>query len=285
MPGIDELGFLPGWGNTVGRVRESFQLLLDIIQARGGGLPRWGQASVEALQRMQRQRQRTSSWCSFCTILLPCPDGSCAPLQAPDADTLEKFLARLPLMFKVGVLWGRDGQHGGWHAPLESWSAAWCCGLCSGAQLLGWHHTHCQRAGSGCTPRPSACRLQVVILSPHGYFGQTNVLGMPDTGGQVRSSRRGSPHRELAISALRDSLQVAQAYVDMRGKHAAAFTSRAGRPGSVSMPGQQALGCACMHGPTRAPPVEPWLPCRAAGQCMSLSQTGPTIPKLTWQGW
>jgi sucrose synthase len=27
--------------------------------------------------------------------------------------------------------------------------------------------------------------LQVVILSPHGYFGQTNVLGMPDTGGQV----------------------------------------------------------------------------------------------------
>ncbi len=27
---------------------------------------------------------------------------------------------------------------------------------------------------------------QVVILSPHGYFGQTNVLGMPDTGGQVR---------------------------------------------------------------------------------------------------
>lgn len=76
VQGIDELGFLPGWGNTVGRVRESFQLLLDII-------------------------------------------------QAPDADTLEKFLARLPLMFKV------------------------------------------------------------VILSPHGYFGQTNVLGMPDTGGQV----------------------------------------------------------------------------------------------------
>lgn len=52
MAGIDELGFMPGWGSTVGRVRESFQLLLDIV-------------------------------------------------QAPDADTLEKFLARLPLMFKV----------------------------------------------------------------------------------------------------------------------------------------------------------------------------------------
>ena len=32
VSGIDELGFLPGWGNTAGRVRESFQLLLDIIQ-------------------------------------------------------------------------------------------------------------------------------------------------------------------------------------------------------------------------------------------------------------
>jgi len=27
--------------------------------------------------------------------------------------------------------------------------------------------------------------FRVVILSPHGYFGQANVLGMPDTGGQV----------------------------------------------------------------------------------------------------
>lgn len=28
--------------------------------------------------------------------------------------------------------------------------------------------------------------FSVVVLSPHGYFGQANVLGMPDTGGQVR---------------------------------------------------------------------------------------------------
>lgn len=27
--------------------------------------------------------------------------------------------------------------------------------------------------------------FHIVILSPHGYFGQSNVLGMPDTGGQV----------------------------------------------------------------------------------------------------
>ena len=33
VQGLDELGFLPGWGNTVGRVREAFQMLLDIIQA------------------------------------------------------------------------------------------------------------------------------------------------------------------------------------------------------------------------------------------------------------
>ena len=47
-------------------------------------------------------------------------------LQAPDPDTLEKFLGRIPMVFNV------------------------------------------------------------VILSPHGYFGQANVLGLPDTGGQVR---------------------------------------------------------------------------------------------------
>jgi hypothetical protein len=29
--------------------------------------------------------------------------------------------------------------------------------------------------------------MNVVIMSPHGYFGQSNVLGLPDTGGQVRA--------------------------------------------------------------------------------------------------
>lgn len=46
-------------------------------------------------------------------------------LQAPDPDTLEKFLARIPMVFSV------------------------------------------------------------VIVTPHGYFGQDGVLGLPDTGGQV----------------------------------------------------------------------------------------------------
>ncbi|XP_024356635.1 sucrose synthase 3 [Physcomitrium patens] len=46
-------------------------------------------------------------------------------LQAPDPDTLEKFLARIPMIFTV------------------------------------------------------------CIVSPHGYFGQAGVLGLPDTGGQV----------------------------------------------------------------------------------------------------
>ena len=56
-------------------------------------------------------------------------------LQAPDPDTLEKFLGRIPMVFNV------------------------------------------------------------VILSPHGYFGQANVLGLPDTGGQVRKhhNRDGIP--------------------------------------------------------------------------------------------
>lgn len=27
--------------------------------------------------------------------------------------------------------------------------------------------------------------FNVIIVSPHGYFGQANVLGLPDTAGQV----------------------------------------------------------------------------------------------------
>lgn len=50
-------------------------------------------------------------------------------LQAPDPDTLEKFLARIPMVFSV------------------------------------------------------------VIVSPHGYFGQEGVLGLPDTGGQVQPTK------------------------------------------------------------------------------------------------
>lgn len=30
--------------------------------------------------------------------------------------------------------------------------------------------------------------FNVVIFSPHGYFGQADVLGLPDTGGQVKYS-------------------------------------------------------------------------------------------------
>lgn len=76
VPVLSELGFLPGWGDTAGRARESFNMLLDV-------------------------------------------------LQAPDAGSLEAFLSRLPLLRRVA------------------------------------------------------------ILSPHGYFGQRGVLGLPDTGGQV----------------------------------------------------------------------------------------------------
>lgn len=70
------MGFEIGWGRDAARVRETMQLLSDI-------------------------------------------------LQAPDPSTLEEFLARVPMIFSI------------------------------------------------------------VIFSPHGFFGQSNVLGRPDTGGQV----------------------------------------------------------------------------------------------------
>jgi sucrose synthase len=73
---LEAIGFEMGWGNTVGRMRETLRMLSDI-------------------------------------------------LEAPDPAILEKFLARIPMIFNI------------------------------------------------------------VILSPHGYFGQSNVLGLPDTGGQV----------------------------------------------------------------------------------------------------
>ena len=75
---LKRYGFEVGWGNTVGRIRESMQILLDL-------------------------------------------------LNEPAAAKLEQFISRVPM-------------------PLIS---------------------------------------KIAIVSPHGWFGQTNVLGKPDTGGQV----------------------------------------------------------------------------------------------------
>ena len=73
---LRRLGFEPGWGRTPAQIRETMELLLDI-------------------------------------------------LEAPSPRNLEAFLARMPMIFSIA------------------------------------------------------------ILSPHGYFGQSNVLGKPDTGGQI----------------------------------------------------------------------------------------------------
>ena len=73
---LRRLGFEPGWGRAPAQIRETMELLLDI-------------------------------------------------LEAPSPGNLERFLARMPMIFSIA------------------------------------------------------------IISPHGYFGQSNVLGKPDTGGQV----------------------------------------------------------------------------------------------------
>jgi sucrose synthase len=73
---LGKLGFFPGWGDTAGRVAETMNLLLDI-------------------------------------------------LEAPAPNDLEAFLSRIPMISRL------------------------------------------------------------LVLSPHGYFGQDKVLGLPDTGGQV----------------------------------------------------------------------------------------------------
>lgn len=73
---MQTLGFEPGWGRTVTRMRETLSLLVDM-------------------------------------------------LEAPEPSNLESFLSRIPMIFSLA------------------------------------------------------------IITPHGFFGQSNVLGMPDTGGQV----------------------------------------------------------------------------------------------------
>jgi sucrose synthase len=73
---LQTLGFEPGWGRTVTRMRDMLLLLMDI-------------------------------------------------LEAPEPVNLERFLSRIPMIFNIA------------------------------------------------------------IISPHGFFGQANVLGLPDTGGQV----------------------------------------------------------------------------------------------------
>ena len=63
----------------------------------------------------------------------------------------------------------------------------------------------------GCKQAPDAELLQeflgrlpiifnVAILSPHGFFGQKDVLGKPDTGGQVR--QLAPPNPKLPESML-----------------------------------------------------------------------------------
>lgn len=73
---LQMMGFEAGWGNTVGRIRETLNILDDLI-------------------------------------------------DSPDSVTLEAFISRIPMIFKI------------------------------------------------------------VLVSPHGWFGQEGVLGRPDTGGQV----------------------------------------------------------------------------------------------------
>lgn len=79
---LQDIGLDRGWGSTVGRMKETIRLLLDIK-------------------------------------------------QAPDAETLQDFLGRLPIISRV------------------------------------------------------------TILSPHGFFAQSNALGKPDTGGQAGPSLPG----------------------------------------------------------------------------------------------
>ena len=93
--------------------------------------------------------------------------------------------------------------------------------------MLCMAHCPCQRSRVGASPAarapaaqaPDAELLQeflgrlplifnVAILSPHGFFGQKDVLGKPDTGGQVRARARLATGR--AARAVRQGWAVGQ---------------------------------------------------------------------------
>lgn len=118
VAGFDEMGLLRGWGKDVARVRESFQVRCSII-------PQMMIIFIEEGYALKENLLINGNLRVHLQLLLDI-------IQAPDADTLERFLSRLPLVFKVA------------------------------------------------------------ILSPHGYFGQTGVLGLPDTGGQVSNHNNNS---------------------------------------------------------------------------------------------
>ncbi len=113
----------------------------------------------------------------------------------------------MPLMFKVTAQrrWLLLATAGwcGVHASLPSFWVHACmavgCAPCERAEALrGWHKL-AHRLVQSPLHAPPAPHPQVVILSPHGYFGQTNVLGMPDTGGQARAMPLVDPQGEVAM--------------------------------------------------------------------------------------
>ena len=54
------------------------------------------------------------------------------------------------------------------------------------ANFLSSHHSYsCYKSIMRYAKGRIPMVFNVVIMSPHGYFGQANVLGLPDTGGQV----------------------------------------------------------------------------------------------------
>ncbi len=99
VQGIDELGFLAGWGNTVGRVRESFQLLLDIIQARGWPQGRNARLWVQPLAPSQpnpTSHTRPCAWVgrSGCWVWMAC----CIGTAEQCAEQLGRHIARFTLV-------------------------------------------------------------------------------------------------------------------------------------------------------------------------------------------
>lgn len=188
---MTELGFERGWGATAARIREQFRLLLDILQVIQGGKAgrhsgacapgRWYRTAGCGTVLLTGTHMGVSAQSASCMLSLTaltrgfflryclCILGSRQCCMQFSLSLCESSLYYDGRLFRELVLW-------------------WL--------TLTWRLLSITVAPFPVSQAPDAECLErflgrlplvmnVVIMSPHGYFGQSNVLGLPDTGGQV----------------------------------------------------------------------------------------------------
>ncbi len=197
---------------------------------------------------------RRAAGAAHCPVY-PCLSAFHLPLQAPDADTLEKFLARLPLMFKASLLVSARRQE---HAMLcACMSLGLSVGSCRAALRWVVSARCCVTSLSPavlCARWEHAPTLDPCLLRSGGHSVPTRLLWADKRAGHARHRRPGGKRAVPRLSRLPVScFQPASQWVCL---------TRQNKLRQV----RQAHGAACGgtrtngHTPTRALPAVPGCP-------------------------